>query len=356
MKVLICLATRPEVMKNYSIVKELKSRSIDVVVVHTNQHRDYSMNKVFFEEMGYSADYILKGQYKMGKAIDYVIDVIKSEKPDWILVNGDTAGALVGALAGQYTDTKICHVEAGLRSFDKDMYEERNRMSVDGMAHLLLTYTKKQADYLKNNKELRGKIKFVGNTTVDLIHDFDSEIRAASVLGHGINNYFYVTLHRKEFTDSKVRMIRVFGVLRRISEKHDIHMIFPVHPRTRDCAKRYDIDIEALCGDKVHCIKPVSAFESLRYEMKAKMILTDSGCIQEEACVFGVPCITIRDNTERHECVEAGINIVTGFKPTDIINAVEDFLEEPPEKFPKLYGTYGVGRRIVDSLITNLDK
>lgn len=320
------------------------------MVVHTNQHSDHSMQGVFFEQMGYKADYILKGKYQFGKAVDFVIDVVKKEKPDWILVNGDTAGALVGALAAQYTDTKLAHVEAGLRSFDEFMFEERNRMATDGMSHLLLTYTKRQADYLKPNKELRGKIKFVGNTTVDLIRDFSEQIFNTPLFLPAC--YFYVTLHRKEFTDSKERMIRIFSTLRRLSEKYNVEIIFPVHPRTRDCAKKFGINIEELCGKNVNCLKPVSAFESLAYERNAVIILTDSGCIQEEACVFGVPCVTIRNNTERHECVEAGINIVTGFKPQNIMDAVERFIKVPPRKYPKLYGTYGVGKRIIDTLIS----
>lgn len=354
MKIMIVMATRPEIMKNYSIVKELKRRKIPHVIVHTNQHSDYLMQEVFFKQMGYKANYILDGEYRFGKAVDFVTDIVKKEKPDWILVNGDTAGALVGALAAQYTDTKLAHVEAGLRSFDEFMCEERNRMAVDGMSHLLLTYTKAQADYLAKNKELRGKIKFVGNTTVDLIKDFRSEIdKAPALLCSTLapNGYIYVTLHRKEFTDSEQRMMRVFNALRVITEKYKCNIIFPVHPRTSDCAKKFGIDIEKMCGEYVYCLNPVSAFESLFYEKNAKMILTDSGCIQEEACVFKVPCVTIRENTERQECVKAGINKITGFYQPIILDVVDRFWKKSPTKYPNLYGTYGVGKRIVNELL-----
>ncbi len=347
MKVAIVLGTRPEIIKNYAVVKALRKRNVEFEVIHTNQHHDYAMQGAIFEQMGYYPDRVLEGKYDIGKAIDWVRELVRTQNIDLLLANGDTAAALVAAIAAVYSDVGLAHIEAGLRSFDKAMYEERNRIMVDAAAHYLFAYTDYQAAYLDGIPDLRGRVFLVGNTTVDLLVDFDKQLFKPN-----INNYAYVTLHRKEFTDSKALMISVFETLNLLETKFS-HIIFPMHPRTYDAMKRFNISSTLL--DLVQVIKPVPPLKSLSYEKHAEIILTDSGCVQEEAYLFNVPCVTLRENTERHETILNNANVVSGFARNDILQAVEMQLAQKGKVFPPIYGSYGVGERIVDILCNHFE-
>lgn len=343
MRIGVILGTRPEIIKNYSVIKTLRAAGATVYVLYTNQHGQYQMSDIFFEDLGYSYDFALEGVYALGKAIDWVRHIIRIYEIDLIVVNGDTAAALVGAIAAIYSDVRIAHIEAGLRSFDVEMYEERNRIMVDACSNYLFAYTNYEKEYLEKNPEIRGNIYCVGNTTLDLIEDFYYRIDR---LVEG--NYAYVTLHRKEFTDREDVMRSVFQTIGRLSEIFDA-VIFPIHPRTKDAMERYKIPKSFL--NDVTIINPVSIFESLSYAKFAAVILTDSGSIQEEAYIFGVPCVTIRNNTERHLTVINGANIVSGFARQDILDAVGKHLSNHNTGFPSIYGKYGAGQRITDILL-----
>lgn len=344
------IGTRPDVPKNYSIAKELKKRGIPFIIIHTNQHKDAKMSTSLFAEMGYFADYVLPLPYSFGKALDQVREILFKEKIDTVIVNGDTAATLIGALAAMYSDKEIVHVEAGLRSYDPHMLEERNRIMVDAMAHHLLTYTNTQAELLRKTPALRGKISVVGNVTLDIINDFKDRLVK---LSH--EDFFYITLHRKELTDYKEKMIEVFNALREISEKTGVMGIFPMHPRTLDCCQRYEIDYKKILGEKIEVIDPVTTFASMAFERDALTIVTDSGCIQEEACIFNTPCVTVRENTERPETIYIGANFLAGFDKDTIVRlacaSIEDVKTNGKKDFPKIYGEPGVGKKIVDIII-----
>lgn len=342
MKVGIVIGTRPEVMKNYAIVQALREANIDYVVLHTNQHQDPLLRETLFAKMGYAPDFIFPQSYSMGAAIDWLCELIRVHRIDLILVNGDTAASLVGAIAAVYSDVGLAHVEAGLRAFDNLMYEERNRIMVDSAAHYLFTNTQHQAEYLKNIPDLRGRISNVGNTTIDLIQDFSAEL-----VNPRVGNYAYITLHRKEFTDIRARMVAVFTTLNALADEFDA-MIFPMHPRTQAAMRNYGLDADLL--SRVTVTDPVDQFASLSYEKFAELIITDSGCIQEEAYIFGVPCVTVRDNTERPETIAAGANVLTGFSPTTIRDKVCSQRLCRHQQFPPVYGERGAGQRIVQTL------
>ncbi|ABX05241.1 MAG TPA: UDP-N-acetylglucosamine 2-epimerase (non-hydrolyzing) [Herpetosiphon sp.] len=342
MNIGIVLGTRPEVMKNYAIVQALRAADLPFVVLHTNQHHDHLLQTAIFGQMGYMPDEVFPGNYSIGAAIDWVREQIRRHDIDLILVNGDTAAALVGAIAAVYSDVGLAHVEAGLRAFDKRMYEERNRIMVDGAAHYLFSYTQYQADYLAKIPDLRGRIFNIGNTTVDLIHDFAHELTPRRN-----DTYAYITLHRKEFTDSRELMQQVFSTINELAQEFDA-MIFPMHPRTRAAMEHYGLSMDLL--SRVQVLDPVEPFESLAYEKYANIIITDSGCIQEEAYIFGVPCVTVRENTERPETIDSGANVVTGFEPTAIIAAVRNQRAKKGQQFSPVYGERGVGQRIVATL------
>lgn len=342
MKVGIVIGTRPEVMKNYAIVKALREANLDFVVLHTNQHQDPLLREMVFAEMGYVPDFIYPRSYSIGAAIDWVCEIIRTQQIDLILVNGDTAASIVGAVAAVYSDVGLAHVEAGLRAYDNRMYEERNRIMVDSAAHYLFTYTQHHAEYLKKIPDLRGRIFNVGNTTVDLIHDFSAEL-----VKPRLDTYAYITLHRKEFTDSRTRMIDVFTTLNSLADEFDA-MIFPIHPRTRDAMQNYGLSFDLL--SRITVIDPVDPFTSLSYEKFAALIITDSGCIQEEAYIFGVPCVTVRNNTERPETIKVGANVLTGFSPGVIQDKICSQKSSGHQQFPPVYGDIGVGERIVHTL------
>ncbi len=345
MKIGIVIGTRPEIMKNYAIVKALREVSADFLVIHTNQHQDPLLRETVFTKMGYPADFIFPDPYSIGAVIDWLCKLIRSQRINLILVNGDTAASLIGTVAAIYSDIGLAHVEAGLRAFDNYMYEERNRVMVDSAAHYLFTYTQHQAEYLKKIPDLRGRIFNVGNTTIDLVHDFSDELFKPRP-----DTYAYVTLHRKEFTDDRTKMINVLSTLNLLADEFD-GMIFPMHPRTRSAMNKYNLDPDLLSG--VIVTDPVDPFTSLSYEKYAELIITDSGCIQEEACIFGVPCVTIRDNTERPETISIGANVLTGFSPTTILDKVRSQRQIHNQKLPPIYGERGVGERIVQILLKN---
>ncbi len=336
------MGTRPEVMKNYAIAKALREANLDFVVLHTNQHQDPLLREVVFAKMGYVPDFIYPRSYSIGAAIDWVCDIIRTQQIDLILVNGDTAASIVGAVAAVYSDVGLAHVEAGLRAYDNRMYEERNRIMVDSAAHYLFTYTQHHADYLKKIPDLRGRIFNVGNTTIDLIRDFSAEL-----VKPRSDTYAYITLHRKEFTDSRTRMVDVFTTLNALANEFDA-MIFPMHPRTRAAMKDYNLSGNLL--SRITVIDPVDPFASLSYEKFAALVITDSGCIQEEAYIFGVPCVTVRNNTERPETIKVGANVLTGFSPAVIRDKICSQKKLGHQQFPPVYGDTGVGERIVQAL------
>ncbi|MEM9040338.1 MAG: UDP-N-acetylglucosamine 2-epimerase (non-hydrolyzing) [Actinomycetota bacterium] len=343
MRVGIVMGTRPEIIKNYSIVKALRDRSVPVEVIHTNQHSDHAMHGAFFDALGYAADHVLAGEYRLGRAIDWVSGILRTQAIDVVIVNGDTAAALVGTLAALYSDVEIAHVEAGLRSNDPFMYEERNRLMVDSAAHHLLTYTDRESDLLRRTPALRGRIVTVGNTTIDVMEDFADRIVVPEMTDYG-----FATLHRKELTDDPERLTTVLAAISEASRDLE-RIVLPLHPRTADVIRRHGITIPT--SDHLVVIDPVPVFESLAYIRGASVVITDSGCVQEEAYLYRVPCVTVRKNTERHATVEVGANIVTGFERSAIVDGVRRQLAaRATMAFPPIYGTPGAGERIVSAI------
>ena len=343
MRVAVVQGTRPEIIKNYSVVRALRSAGIKFEVLHTNQHHAPSMCEVIYREMNYEPDRTLPDDYSLGTAIEWLQRQFRQDGVTHVIVNGDTASALAGSLAAMYLDIPVSHIEAGLRSHDVHMREERNRIMVDVIASSLFAYTGYELDVLKRTPEIRGSLHLEGNTTVDILHDFEQQLVQPLIPGH----YVYVTMHRKEFTDSPERMRGVFRVLREVAAQR-CTVVFPMHPRTDNMLKRHDLSRDEL-GD-VLIMEPVTALQSLALEKHADAIITDSGCMQEEAYLLKVPCVTVRENTERHLTVEHGANVVTGFTPDLIRAGVQWALTLPQKAWPDVYGSYGVGERIIQRI------
>lgn len=350
MRIAIVQGTRPEIIKNYSLVKALDAAKLPYEVLHTSQHSSRRMSADIYAQMGYAPSRRFLGTYRLGSAINWLQSTYAQDRISCVVVNGDTAASLVGALSALYLDIPVVHIEAGLRSGDAYMIEERNRIAVDAFSSMLFAYTEHERAALEVDPDIRGRIFVEGNTTLDVLHDFAEAIsRTASASGR----YLLTTMHRKEFTDSAHRMRAVFGELASLAA-HVCPVIFPMHPRTRDAMTRHDIPASLL--GPVQVIEPVPALESLALLKGATALLTDSGCMQEEAYMMQVPCITIRDNTERHLTIQHGANVLVGFDAQRLRAAVVRVLNGVECQWPSIYGTPGAGARILERILDRSDE
>jgi UDP-N-acetylglucosamine 2-epimerase len=339
MKIAVVQGTRPEIIKNYSIVGALRQARVPHAVFHTNQHSSAEMRDQIYAQLQYAPTHVLPGTYRLGTAINWLQSEYEREGITHVIVNGDTAASVAGALSAMYSGLSVSHVEAGLRAHDPVMLEERNRIMVDAMASLLFAYTDYEQETLQASGDIRGKIFVLGNTTVDILSDFHDQLDIRPLA----QPYIYATLHRREFTASTDRMRLVFAALSDIASKH-CPVVLPLHPRTRDAVERAGLRAQM---QKISVIAPLQPFQSLCYQKHALVVMTDSGCVQEEAYMLGVPCVTIRDNTERKLTVTHGANRVTGFDRGNILNAFEWASNLKRRSWPNIYGSPGVGHRIV---------
>lgn len=350
LRIAVVQGTRPEIIKNYAIVKALAESGIPFLVLHTNQHTASAMCANVYADMGYSPDLQLPCPYRLGSAINWLTDIFLQHHISHVIVNGDTAAALAGAIAALYAGVGVTHIEAGLRAHDVYMLEERNRIVVDAIADLLFAYTDFEAGLLRTAPEIKGRVYVEGNTTVDLLNDFPARLHRPQVPAP---RYLFATMHRREFTESPVRMLDVFTTFAMLAESI-CPLVLSMHPRTLDAMRRHNIPLSILKPATV--IEPVSIFESLSLQKHAAAVLTDSGCIQEEAYMLGVPCVTIRDNTERPLTVHYGANAVSGFKPEDLVAAVCQALAAQANNWPPIYGAPGAGKRIVARIAEHFDQ
>ncbi len=339
MKICTIIGARPQFIKSSVVsekiteLNEKESISVEEVIVHTGQHYDRVMSEVFFDELGIPKEkYNLKiGSANHGEQTGQMLleieKVLKIENPDWVLVYGDTNSTLAGALSAVKLNIPVAHVEAGMRSFNRRMPEEINRVVSDHICQLNLCSTQVAMDNLKN--EGREKTAFlVGDVMYDCSLKFENLAEKSfgnkvfSGLNINKNNYILMTCHRAENTDVKLRLTQIVEAINEIAENTDI--VFPIHPRTELYLNKFNLSF----SEKVKVIPPVSYFEMLLLEKNAQLILTDSGGIQKEAFFFKVPCVTMRDETEWVETVELGANIIVGSDKGRIKSAILDFCKD----------------------------
>lgn len=299
------------------VIRECERKDIDYFVIHSGQHYSYEMDKAFFEDLNLSdPDYNLDvGSGNQGeqtaKILSGVEEVLIKKKPDCVLVQGDTNTVLAGALAASKLHIKVGHVEAGLRSFDRRMPEEINRIVADNISDYCFAPTKNSYNNLLHEGIDEGKIFITGNTVVDAVfQNLEIASDKSSVLkrlGLKNKNYLLATAHRAENVDNKEKLYEIISGIKAVSDEYSIPAIFPVHPRTKKMADEFGISFEG-----INITKPVGYLDFLVLESNARLVLTDSGGLQEESCIMGVPCVTLRDNTERPETVECGFNVLAG--------------------------------------------
>lgn len=345
MNIVTVVGARPQFIKAAPVSRQLR-RDHREVLVHTGQHYDYGMSQVFFDELDIPAPDLNLGigsashGRQTGEMLVSIETVLMDERPDWVLVYGDTNSTLAGALVASKLHVPVAHVEAGLRSFNRRMPEEINRVLTDHVADLLFCPTQTAVDNLASEGVLTG-VHNVGDVMYDAVA-YNAELAAARSnvlreLGIPPGAYLLATVHRPRNTDDPSRLaaiLEAFGVLESL-------IVLPAHPRTR----RAIAEQAQRVPSNVRLIEPVGYLDMLRLEQQARAILTDSGGIQKEAYMFAVPCITLREETEWVETVRSGWNHLVGADPERIVVAVKN-VQVPVER-PPLFGDGRAAERIV---------
>lgn len=352
MKVLTVVGARPQFIK-LAPVSRLLRRQHHEVLVHTGQHYDDEMSELFFRELELpSPDYNLGvGSGPHGQQTAAMLSglerVMLAEKPDCVLVYGDTNSTLAGALAAAKLNLRLAHVEAGLRSYDKGMPEEINRVLTDHVSDLCFCPTDQAVSNLEREGIVRNVYQ-VGDVMYDVFRQ-QAELAGRQTILRDLalepHSYLLATIHRAENVDEPARLHRILTGLGRAGSL----VVLPIHPRTRAALQRSPWSLP----DHIRLIDPVGYLEMVALEQAARLILTDSGGVQKEAYFVGVPCITLRDRTEWTETVRAGWNTLAGSDPDRIAAAV--LSAQPPVDRPQLFGDGQASEKIVNSLAVSRD-
>lgn len=364
MKIAIVLGTRPEIVKMSPVIRvlekcksEQKKLDINYFILHTGQHYSYNLDEIFFKQLELPRpDYnimIGSGSHaeETGKMLIEIEKVLQQEKPDLVLVQGDTNSVLAGALVAAKLNIKVGHVEAGLRSYDRTMPEEINRVLTDHISDFLFAPTKKARDILLGEGIANERIYITGNTIVDAVYqNLEIARTKVDVLGkHDLKpkHYFLLTAHRQENVDDKVRFSEIFEGLRKLAQFSEFPIIYPAHPRSRKKIADFDLNT-----NRIRLIEPLDFLSFLQLEKNAKLILTDSGGVQEESCILKVPCVTLRDNTERPETLNVGSNILAGASPDNILEYAKIMLDRE-NNWQNPFGDGEAGKRIIEIIRGN---
>ncbi len=355
MKISIILGTRPEIIKMSPVIRACEKQDLDYFILHTGQHYSYNLDKIFFNDLELpAAKYNLdvgSGTHaeETGKMLIGIEKILREEKPDIVLVEGDTNTVLAGVLAASKLQIKVGHVEAGLRSHDRTMPEEINRVLADHVSDFLFAPTEKARENLLNEGVEEDKISVTGNTIVDAVYQNLEIARrkadALTKLNLSTKEYFLMTAHRQENVDAKNRLKGILDGLVLVYHEFNIPIIYPIHPRTKKRLIKFGLEVPK----GVELIEPLGFLEFLQLEANAKLVLTDSGGVQEETCILGVPCVTLRDNTERPETLEVGSNVLVGVNQEKILEGVKYMLNKK-RNWKNPFGDGKSGSRIIKIL------
>ena len=340
MKIATVIGARPEIIKMSRLVP-LLDKNFDHTFIFTGQHYSKAMVDIFFEDLGLrqpdfslntmSSDYHVLMESILGK--------LKEVNPDYVVVYGDTNSTLATAICAKKLNKKLIHIEAGLRSFDKEMPEEMNRILTDHVSDFLFTPTEYTKRLLKNEGIIKN-VFVVGNPVIDTVVSCSSKVDGSSILndlGLEEGEYFLLTLHRCETVDNPEKIKKLIGMLASIDRK----IVFPIHPRTEKALKEFNLTLP----ENVIKTGPLGYFDFLRLLKSSFLVMTDSGGVQEEAVALRVPCLTLRNFTERMEIVELGVSFLVGIEP-DMIRQHIDYIinNNVREKLRQIENPYGVGK------------
>ncbi|MGH9200712.1 MAG: non-hydrolyzing UDP-N-acetylglucosamine 2-epimerase [Vicinamibacterales bacterium] len=324
MKVMTIFGTRPEIIRLSQIIPRL-DRLCSHVLVHTGQNYDPQLSDVFFEELGIRAPDRHLGVHA-SQAVPQIADILvradealAADRPDRVVILGDTNSGLAALVAAR-RGTPVFHLEAGNRCFDDRVPEEINRRVIDHSSSVLMPYTHRSKENLLREGIERDRIFVTGNPILEVLRAHEDRISASDALGrYGLSEgqYFLATLHRAENVDAPARLRGLIAGLESVASRHGLPVVVSVHPRTADRLRQ-----EGLKPTGLTLLAPLGFFEFVKLERGARVVLSDSGTVQEECAIFRVPNVTLRDVTERPETIECGSNILSGGDPDDILRAV----------------------------------
>ena len=352
MKVMSISGTRPEIIKQSRIYAKLDEH-FDHVMVFTNQNYTRELSDIFFTDLGVrKPDYNLKIKTDgFGSEVADIISkaekVMLKEKPDVLILLGDVNSGL-SAIPASHLGIKIVHLEAGMRSYDKRMPEEKNRVLIDHIATVNLPYVQYCRDNLIKENIHPASIYVVGNPILEVIQHYLPKIEKSTIMKKlklNSNEFVLVTAHRSENVDNQKSLKNIFSGLEKIHKKFNKTILYPIHPRTTSKMKHIEIP------KGIKLIDPLGFFDFTYLEKNAFCLLTDSGTVPEEALYFKKPCVTIRETTERPEIIEAGSNILSGLKPENILRSTESItMDKPDWQWKEALGDGKTARKVINIL------
>ena len=338
MKVMTILGTRPEIIRLSRIIPLLDAHC-EHVLVHTGQNYTSTLSDIFFDELSVrQPDHFLgvRGDNFAEIVGNILIEsekVLRQEQPDRLLILGDTNSGL-SAIVAKRMGIPVYHMEAGNRCYDDRVPEEVNRRIIDHSSDVLLPYTENSRKHLLHEGFPTNRVYVTGNPIYEVLQYYDDAIRSSSALadlGLEAGNYFLITLHRAENVDDPQRLANFINAFQQLHDHYNIPVVCSVHPRTHSQLKQQG---KSLASDGVWAIEPLGFFDFVHLEQHARCVLSDSGTVQEECCIFRTPNVTLRDVTERPETIEVGSNILTSDDPAMILRCVETVLAQAPDWQP----------------------
>ncbi|MBI5034841.1 MAG: UDP-N-acetylglucosamine 2-epimerase (non-hydrolyzing) [Chloroflexi bacterium] len=352
MKVMTIFGTRPEIIRLSQIIKQL-DKFCEHTLVHTGQNYDPNLSDIFFRDLDLRAPNIHLGiqatsfSDQAGQIIARCGELFAAEKPDRVLILGDTNSGLAAIPAARMR-IPVYHLEAGNRCYDDRVPEEINRRIIDHCSNVLMPYTHRSKDNLVREGIERQRIFVIGNPIYEVLNAYADQVEASDVLSRlkvEPGKFFLVTLHRAENVDDATRLEKLLRGLALVADTYAEPMVVSLHPRTADKLARFGLDPQS---KRVRLLSPMGLFDFVKLEKHAHCVLSDSGTVQEECCIFGVPNVTVRDVTERAETIEVGSNVLSGAEPEMILQAVRVALGtscvwNPPAE----YVTSDVARTVV---------
>lgn len=355
MKIITVVGARPQFIKAAAVSRAFRTdSSIEEIIIHTGQHYDANMSDVFFDEMDipkpkYHLDVNGLGHGAMtGQMLEKIEKVLLEEKPDWVLVYGDTNSTLAGALAAKKLHLKVAHVEAGLRSFNIRMPEEINRILTDRISNILLCPTQTAIDNLEKEgyANIDAQIDLAGDVMYDAALFYQKQSEEKSTILQSLNlssKFILCTIHRAENTDDLERLKSIVDALETLN--NDSEIVLPIHPRTAGILKKIGIQTN------LKLIDPVGYFDMIQLLTHCSLVITDSGGLQKEAFYFGKYCVTMRDETEWVELVDTGFNAIAGANKQKIVDAAQIQMKKTfPTNPPQLYGDGRASFKIMDAI------
>jgi UDP-GlcNAc3NAcA epimerase len=352
MKILTIVGARPQFVKAAVVSREFREQGIEEILVHTGQHYNENMSDIFFEEMRIPQPMYNLGISSLnhgamtGRMLEKIEDLILKEKPDFVLVYGDTNSTLAGALAAKKLHIQVAHVEAGLRSFNMSMPEEVNRILTDQISDVFFVPSSEAIKNLELEGILRRNVEVI--VSGDVMYDATMYYKTMATKAPFDPGYVLVTCHRAENTDDREKLYGIVRALNQINQQ--VRVIFPLHPRTQAKLRDYGLKLE------VTVIEPVGYLDMIGLLNDTSLVITDSGGLQKEAYFFMKPCITLRDQTEWNELVQLGCNVLTGTDTEKIVSEFQKMNSSKLDFTKEIYGDGRAAKKIVDGLIKAFEK